>query len=105
MEIPEDITDYRYVMKSYFHKLHRLQNIIIEEECFINESDEELWKVMKINIHNEVDLRHLPIPVYSYVKPTLGPRFILYIMLSMGEFDTEYDLIPVSYTHLRAHET
>ena len=58
-----------------------------------NESDEELWKVMKINIHNEVDLRHLPIPVYSYVNPTLGPRFILHIMLSMGEFYSEYYLI------------
>ena len=35
---------------------------------------------------------HLPIPVYSYIKPHMGTRFILHIMLSLGEFDTEYDL-------------
>ena len=37
--------------------------------------------------------KNLPIPVYSYVKPTMGPRFLLHIMLSMGEFETEIDLI------------
>ena len=31
--------------------------------------------------------------MFSYVKPTIGPRFILHIMLSLGEFETELDLI------------
>ena len=37
--------------------------------------------------------RHLPIPVYSYIKPTMGTRFILHILLSMGHFETELDLL------------
>ena len=49
---------------------------------------------MKKHILYEDDLRHLPIPVFSYIKPTMGPRFILHIMLSLGDFDTELDLIP-----------
>ena len=31
--------------------------------------------------------------MFSYVKPTLGPRFILHILLSLGEFETEIDLL------------
>ena len=39
------------------------------------------------------DQRHIPVPVFSYMKPTIGPRFLLHIMLSMGEFETELDFI------------
>ena len=35
---------------------------------------------------------HLPIPVFSYIIPTMGTSFILHIMLSMGRFETELDL-------------
>ena len=37
--------------------------------------------------------RHITIPVYSYVKPTMGPRCLLHVMLSLGEYDTEVDLV------------
>ena len=35
---------------------------------------------------------HLPIPVYSYLKPTLGVQFLHHVMLSLGQFATEIDL-------------
>ena len=34
------------------------------------------------------DCDHLPIPVFSYTKPTLSVFLILYIMLSMQIFET-----------------
>jgi predicted GIY-YIG superfamily endonuclease len=35
----------------------------------------------------------LPIPVFSNVKPALATRFMLHLLLSMGKFDTEIDLL------------
>ena len=35
---------------------------------------------------------HLPVPVYSYPRPTLGYKFILHKLLSMGRFSTEVEL-------------
>ena len=31
--------------------------------------------------------------MFSYVKPTLGIRFILHVFLSLGHFETELDLL------------
>ena len=50
------------------------------------------------NVHTQLvdfddDHEHLPIPVYSYIKPTMGVQFMLHILLSMGHFSTEVDLI------------
>ena len=39
------------------------------------------------------DEKFLPVPVLSYIRPTLVVQFILHILLSMGEFDTEVDLL------------
>ena len=47
-----------------------------------------LEEIIHIN-RNEDDL---PIPVYSYLKPTLGVQFIHHVMLSLGRFATEIDL-------------
>ena len=43
-------------------------------------------------IDEDSDYDHLPIPVYSYIKPTMGTQFILHLLLSMGHFSTEIDL-------------
>ena len=43
-------------------------------------------------IYYDPNLDHLPIPVYSYIKPTMGTQFILHLLLSMGHFSTEIDL-------------
>ena len=48
------------------------------------------WEYIWIDDDSEND--HLPIPVYSYIKPTMGTQFILHLLLSMGHFSTEIDL-------------
>lgn len=35
---------------------------------------------------------HLPVPVFSYIKPTNPVQFLHHILLSMGHFSTEIDL-------------
>ena len=36
---------------------------------------------------------HLPVPVFSYIRPTMGTHFILHILLSLGRYKTEMDLL------------
>ena len=36
---------------------------------------------------------HLPSLVFSYVRPTFGTQFILHILLSLGSYVTEIDLL------------
>ena len=39
------------------------------------------------------DKDHLPIPVFSYITPTMTTSFMLHIMLSMGHFETEVSIL------------
>ena len=46
-------------------------------------------------IHNHLlfeEKLKLPIPVYSYIRPSMPHQFILHILLSLGRFQTEIDL-------------
>ena len=38
-------------------------------------------------------IRYLPVPVFTCIKPTMGIQFILHILISLGHFETEADLI------------
>ena len=37
--------------------------------------------------------KHLPIPVYTYTRPTLSVQFLLNVILSLDHSETEVDLI------------
>ena len=41
----------------------------------------------------EDEKSNLPVPAYTYIKPKLKHQFKLYILLSLGRFKTELDLI------------
>ena len=43
------------------------------------------------------DTHLLPIPVFSNIKPTLAGRFILHLLLSMGDFNNELATAGLSY--------
>ena len=83
--------------------INRMKNLFLEIQSLnkshnygqLLESDGNFRRFSFIKTHFLYDdgYKNLPIPVFSMVKPTLGVRFILYILLSMGEFDTETDLI------------
>ena len=44
-------------------------------------------------VYDDLLEQHLPIPVYSYIRPDMGTQFLLHILLSLGRFITEIDLI------------
>ena len=43
--------------------------------------------------YDDDDNEHLPIPVYSGIKTSMGPEFILNTLLSLGIFSTERELL------------
>ena len=40
-----------------------------------------------------VEILKLPIPVYSYIRPSIQHQFILHLLLSLGRYETEMDLV------------
>ena len=83
-------------MVSLFQRMNQLllngHNL---NEDNIDERDDALFYdfMMKNLIQDDSKVSaHLPIPVFSYIKPTTGFQFIHHILLSMGCFDTEIDL-------------
>ena len=50
--------------------------------------------MMEHLIYDDADIvDHLPVPVFSFIKPTTGLQFAHNMLLSMGCFETEIDLI------------
>ena len=86
-----DPQDPLHIMANFFKKMIELSNAIGRGEEIGATNEVRLQFMNKNLIHSDRE-RHLPIPVFSYIKPHMGTRFILHIMLSMGNFDTEYDL-------------
>ena len=55
--------------------------------------DDEFTEHVYCNLIHIDDQEHLPISVFSFISPTISTSFMLYIMLSMGRFETEIDLL------------
>ena len=54
----------------------------------------ELYKHIHDNlIEDDSAMNHLPIPVYSFLRPSQSLQFINHILLSMGSFNTEIDMM------------
>ena len=68
---------------------------ILERKCneSMSDSDTDDWEFIMKNLLYDDESKHLPVPVYSYVKPSLGTRFVLHLLLSLGHFETELDLL------------
>ena len=57
-----------------------------------DELDNEIDFISKCFLHEDDNIENLPVPVYSSIKPTMGPHLILHISISTGNFSTEIDL-------------
>ena len=78
-------------MANLFKKINNILQHPIE---LLNEEDTHFLQFINedlVDDDSSSDL--LPVPVYSYIKPTLGIQFIHHILLSMGRYATELDLI------------
>ena len=58
-----------------------------------NHHNNHFFNFMNEHLIYQKEESHLPIPVFSYIKPTTGFQFIHHILLSMGSYSTEVNLI------------
>ena len=59
----------------------------------MSENENIKWDhIKKFWVHINSNEVHLPVIVFDYIKPSIPTRFILHILLSLGCFETEYDL-------------
>lgn len=65
----------------YIMELHHQRDVLGE---LGSDEDNSEWNFIERNFLYDDKNRHIPIPVYSYIKPTMGPIFLLHIMLSLG---------------------
>jgi hypothetical protein len=84
-------------MVALFHKIDNLLTNAdqLDENNPDDISDVRFYEHMMENLIQD-DTRiaaHLPVPVFSYIKPTTCYQFLHHILLSMGSFATEIDLI------------
>ena len=73
--------------------LFRRINFVIESMDERSNENETFYEhVINNLLYDDKDKDHLPIPVFSYITPTMTTSFLLHIMLSMGQFETEIDI-------------
>ena len=78
----------------------RRVNDLLTGAININKNDEEndnfhfYHFMLEHLIYEDTDIvDHLPVPVFSFIKPATGLQFTHDMFLSMGSFETEIDLI------------
>ena len=84
------------------HMVQLIENIghvFSEPSSSLSIDDNELLEFTKQNLIYEDNNSHLPIPVYSYMRPTMVHQFILNILLSLGKFSTKFDLLQYKPLH------
>ena len=67
-----------------------------ELETILDETDATFFRFAQFVLiapkENDSSYHNLPIPVYTFTKPSMGHQSILHLLLSMGRFETEVDL-------------
>ena len=92
LENQSTLTDSQRAMKYIFEQIA----VVVEQRELgaIHPKGEEFHSHVLKNLIYSADIKkHLPIPVYTFTMPTLVNQFLLHIMLSLGKFDTELDLL------------
>ena len=87
----DGVSDMINVFKKIIHVIEKHQN----GRSFTNEDEEQFYQFVIGNLikNDKGQCDHLPIPVYSYIRPNTGLQYIHHLLLSMGRFSTEIDLI------------
>ena len=77
-----------------FRKLNEVVTNVIDLDD-LNDSDRIFLSFAEKHLlyNDDSDEDHLPIPVYSSIKPSMAPEFILSTLLSLGRFSTERELL------------
>ena len=76
----------------FFARIIHLHKISLSSN-FRGDRDKEEWSYITSLFIFQYQKGDLPVPVFSLVKLSLNIKFLLHIMLSLGKFRTETDLI------------
>ena len=78
----------------FFQQIYELVvNYNDNDERLIQQDQQLRRHIFENLLYDDDDKDHLPIPVFSYITPTMTTSFLLHIMLSMGRFETEVDIL------------
>lgn len=66
---------------------------VYESTADLSLDDEQFLEFANKHLIHDDSGKHLPIPVYSFIKPTMGAQFLHHLLLSFGRFETELDLV------------
>ena len=87
LDIDDDECDHILEMIDLFKTI----NAVVHEDLEVEDDLREL--IFEELIYDDDEKEHLPIPVYSYIAPTMTTSFIIHFLLSEGEFETEIDIL------------
>ena len=87
LDLEEEGTDHNQEMIEMFRKI----NAVVHEGIDVNDKFRDF--IYTELVYDDNDKEHLPIPVFSYIAPTMKASFLLHVMLSEGQFETEVDLL------------
>ena len=68
----EKLYDPVNIMKRYLKKISNLNSMALENSNFGSNGLQDMWDFVNNNMLYEDKYRHLPIPIFSYIKPTMG---------------------------------
>ena len=74
------------LFRHLYHVTQNCANINNTDQILLDFSNKHLF-------YDDENYEHLPIPVYSSIKPSTGPDFILNKILSSGIFSTKRELL------------
>ena len=87
--IENEEDNYHGMVSLFFHLCHVAQNctnLKHTDQKFPNFTNKHIF-------YDNDDDEHLPIPVYSGIKTSMGPECILNALLSLGRFSTDHKLL------------
>lgn len=84
-EREDDVTHATRTIIALFRRMMDLfDDALLDEDDQVSVEDSLFLTHARKEFIDETSIGHLPIPVYSYTRPTQGHKFLLHVLLSMG---------------------
>ena len=93
LEQSDDVLHPIYSIANLFSRIKSLIDLNTSDSNTLNNEEKERLKFYHEELLYDDKKRHLPISVYSYARPMSATQFILHLLLSLGHFVTEVDLL------------
>ena len=82
LDLPEDLHHPINIVADYIRGIKDLLDLHKHNSDLLNDEEKNQYEFLRKEVLHKGIHKHLPIPVYTYTRPTLSIQFILYILLS-----------------------